>query len=544
MLLETASIEKVGANRYVYMLVEPGFLRTYEADTARNPLGSTSTLKEGGKVLGPAHALLPNVEALGAGRYAHRGRRLDFSSSDNSDPRANGREYQVRATIVVAPGVRDGLRYAGMALLGLWLISFTAYRLWVSNWLRRVLPSLRFYAMQLVITIAIVLAAVEVWARIYPPEDTEVWPGRFDARLGFVFKPNARVTHTNGLDFKATDRSNPSGFLDRPFPPAKRTPNECRVAFLGDSFLEAAQVKIPQKLQVLFERKYNEGASGRRARSFALGYSGTGQLNQIPFYDYVAKPLKPDVVVLVFVANDFSNNSALLESVRHGWWPTKPPRMFARLTPSGKIALQEIAPDWKRYRMPRAPTETSRLHNYLISKSRFYRWFYKKLELLAPGIADLIGGNVLEGDAYSFRLRYLALANPRYESAFRGWEYPKDLGIDAMFNAKRKLPPAFSNALRFTRFSFQEFKRRAARDGFRLLIYATYNVTGGFLQRLRDMARAEGIDLVSQADYLIENKLDPAKARWKHDAHWSPQGHIWAARQLADYFREQSVCAK
>jgi len=49
---------------------------------------------EDNKVLGPPHSIHHDIETIGMGRYSHwTGFGLMFSSSDNTDPRYNGRTY-------------------------------------------------------------------------------------------------------------------------------------------------------------------------------------------------------------------------------------------------------------------------------------------------------------------------------------------------------------------------------------------------------------------------------------------------------------------
>jgi hypothetical protein len=57
--------------------------------------GSRIRLFEDGKALGPAHVSHDEIRRLGAGRFSHWGAQLYFSTSDNSDPRSNGRHYTV-----------------------------------------------------------------------------------------------------------------------------------------------------------------------------------------------------------------------------------------------------------------------------------------------------------------------------------------------------------------------------------------------------------------------------------------------------------------
>ncbi|MFA7158406.1 MAG: hypothetical protein WC299_03800 [Kiritimatiellia bacterium] len=60
------------------------------------PGRSKIILLEDGKPLGPAHTAHIETAAKGLGRWSHWGARgIQFSSSDNSDPRTNGRQYKV-----------------------------------------------------------------------------------------------------------------------------------------------------------------------------------------------------------------------------------------------------------------------------------------------------------------------------------------------------------------------------------------------------------------------------------------------------------------
>lgn len=58
--------------------------------------GSSLRLFEDGEPLGPPHAPHVDIRTLGGGRFSHWGARVYFSTSDGSDPRTNGRNYDVR----------------------------------------------------------------------------------------------------------------------------------------------------------------------------------------------------------------------------------------------------------------------------------------------------------------------------------------------------------------------------------------------------------------------------------------------------------------
>jgi hypothetical protein len=63
------------------------------ADTPEAPDKSPVILYEDGTPLGPAHSVHDDISKHGHGRFSHWGKIVVFSTSDNSDPRTNGREY-------------------------------------------------------------------------------------------------------------------------------------------------------------------------------------------------------------------------------------------------------------------------------------------------------------------------------------------------------------------------------------------------------------------------------------------------------------------
>jgi lysophospholipase L1-like esterase len=60
------------------------------------PQASTVEIYEDDHLLGPPHTMHDAIRRAGAGSYSHWGQGLYFSTSDNSDPNSNGRQYTVR----------------------------------------------------------------------------------------------------------------------------------------------------------------------------------------------------------------------------------------------------------------------------------------------------------------------------------------------------------------------------------------------------------------------------------------------------------------
>ena len=90
----------------------PGVFESHDDDS-----GLTSSLKlfESGRESGPAHALLDDIRNQGAGRYAHLGRRVFFSTNGTADPNNHSRDFSVSYPVQAKPA-------SIIVLLLIWLL--------------------------------------------------------------------------------------------------------------------------------------------------------------------------------------------------------------------------------------------------------------------------------------------------------------------------------------------------------------------------------------------------------------------------------------
>jgi hypothetical protein len=88
------------------------------------PSSARLALFENGIPLGPEDASHELIRNSGQGAYSHWGKTLYFSSSDNSDPRTNGRDYSYR----VSAGLKRIVERAGIVAAILGLFCFTLLR--------------------------------------------------------------------------------------------------------------------------------------------------------------------------------------------------------------------------------------------------------------------------------------------------------------------------------------------------------------------------------------------------------------------------------
>ena len=414
------------------------------------------------------------------------------------------------------------------------------------------------------LTVVVFTIFAEGYFRLTVPFNKNYWPSQFSPNVGHTLLPGATLKHTNGTDYWQEHKINSIGFLDREPPNKSKKPNECRVAIIGDSFVEAVQVPLAKKFQVILENNLEQQHPDIDFTTLALGYSGTGQSNQLAFYDHFAKNYEIDLLILVFVENDFANNSSILEAIRRNHHPEHQPRyFFVRDPATGYFRGKDISPDFRGFHLvknkqtrPKARRETT--HTWLMQHSYFYLWLHKHLAIDFPAVANLLSGTEKNADHRTpWRERMEALEKIEgFENVFSGWRFPDDLNENMIFLAE-KLPGVFEDAIGATEASFSAFKERAINDGFSLLVLSGYGVKNmrvnnnydrellenGYFHRLAEILDRLNIPLIDQYDYIKSGGGEMMNARFARDAHWSETGHRWAAEAVTAFLgNDVSFC--
>lgn len=411
------------------------------------------------------------------------------------------------------------------------------------------LPPLKFRLMRrLLAWNALLLAAgllafalgAEVWLRLTTPFTESSLPTEFVPGAGLLRHPNAEMRHTNNRDYWAVSRSNRLGFIDGEPPDPERAAASCRIAVFGDSYVEALQVPNDEKLQVRLEELADRELPELDVAASAFGREGTGQINQLAFYDRYARALRPNVVALVFTTNDVSDNHPALSGLQWGVDPDRLPLVSAAKGADGAFALRPPYPNSEAHRLaaPSSPSLTARAWGRLASASYAAKWVDARMR-------GLLAGDGGGADA-QFVVRAEEVARrPGYEGFLDGWR-PTNVSDLQDYYGRPDPPPVFREALEFTAFALDEFAARAERDGAALVVLAAH-VNGGegsrYMAKPQAMAEERGVPVVNQYDYIVRNQGNPGAASWPNDAHWSPQGHQWAAEALLEWIRENpEVC--
>ena len=293
---------------------------------------------------------------------------------------------------------------------------------------------------------------------------------------------------------------------------------------IGDSFVEAKQVPIVDKFHVRLEELAARHLPHLDITTSAYGQAGTGQINQLPYYDEFARHLSPKLVVLVFVPNDFENNSPVLSALRWRTHLDRQPFVTAIRDENDALKLRPPYRDWQRRLLPLS--DDVRIGEHL-------RWSYFVYELYS--------------DLYPLfsSFRHQLIGHPSYEVLL---DEGQVMFRRIWFN-KKTLPPSQEKELAFTAFGLDQFVERTKRDGASLVILTIHDMrTRGYpaFDRLNAMAEARGIPVIDQYDYIRRQGADPeTDPIWTRDFHWNAQGHQWAAEALLEYIKENpEVCTR
>ena len=402
------------------------------------------------------------------------------------------------------------------------------------RWMR-VLRLFGWNVLLLTTGLALIAAAGEAWLRLtkpfmYPSKSSLFVPG-----VGVLYEPGSEARWTNQSDYWTVTRANRWGFLDRPPPSPERAAAGCHVALIGDSFVEAKQVPIADKVQVRLEDLARRRLPRLDVTTSAFGFRHTGQVNQLPFYDHYARRLRPKLLVLVFVLNDFPDNSLILRAILWGLNPDRQPWTTAARGADGGFELRPPDPEFRRFRL--SPdlriTLAHRSLMWMARRSWFVAWAVREFGAKTPRLPRFLRQQ---------RQRWREVLS---QSPGHGWLGGPRLDRYLMRNrvfgwvfAEEHLPPVFSEALAATGFALDEFKARAERDGAALVILATHDMRReGYraLDRLLVLAGARGIPVIDQHEYIVRQGGDPRAVSWRRD--------YWAAEALFEWLeRHQDVC--
>ena len=380
--------------------------------------------------------------------------------------------------------------------------------------------------------------AGEAYFRLTRPFLVTDVPSQFVDGVGVIREPNAELRYANWHDDNfVVSRVNGLGFLDREPISAERAAAGCHIAFIGDSFVEAMEAPIADKFHARLEAMASRELPRLGITTQAYGMTNTGQINQIPFYDEYARRLSPKLVVLVFYFNDFADNITAMQALNYGADPDRLPYTSAQRDDSGELNLRPPDAEYSRFHVPK-------------TQERWYGGYWKRLRRISYFAKWLDTKGLIRVAEYPSPIA--AWENMIDERPCCAWlldEYqPANWSRAYRLYLEERLPPIYEDALEYTRFSMEQFKRRADSDGTQLAILSATGEIGTRgdppFERLSSIADALGIPVISVYDYIVDKGHDEWDGRWSFDKHWTATGHEWAAEAVLEWLKaNQEVCA-
>lgn len=390
-------------------------------------------------------------------------------------------------------------------------------------------------------TSLIVIGEIYLWLTV--PFMEESITRRFVPGVGLLYAPNTELKFTNRLDYWTQTRTNSLGFIDREPPSNERAIESCHITVIGDSFVEAREVPIDAKVQVQLEKLSHERISKFDVTTSAFGRSYSSQIDQISLYDYYARDLQPNLLVLVFVDNDFIENSALLRYLNSSLDPDHPPFPYAVRLDTGRIHIRPPDPDYLEFRRDKFDP-----HGDIFPSTFLGRWLNRKLQ---PTLGDILSKLAGIRPKFADNIRTFS-QRPHFARITDNWTPTTRQRLVRRF-LEDEPPLIVSEALAFSAFGLAEFKRRADRDGFSLVILASHTVSPtpphlhGLSKSWRDIlsgiAAANGIPVIYQEDHIRARGGRIEDLHFANDLHWNSTGHRWAAEAVVEYLRQNpDIC--
>ncbi len=362
-------------------------------------------------------------------------------------------------------------------------------------------------ALQMFAALFVVTLVMEVLLRLcgisYPYLHT------INPDLGFGLKPGAAMWQRD--EGEAFLQVNSQGFLDREHTLPKPL-GTLRIAFLGNSYVEADQVAQEKKFLSLLEQVLSAcpGAHGKHIETLNFGIDAYSTAQDFILLRQKVLAYQPDVVVLVFFpGNDVQSNTV-------AWSHTLDRPYFSLL--NGKL----IENDEFR-QTPFFQWQTSfplRVFHTLIDHSRVAQVIYQRLKMMKAGEQTTSGDeNNLQDGAYSL---------PKSADWSEAWDVTDAL-IVAMASDTKQNQASFLVAIGDR--SEEVDPDPSHRIAGKITDFSSPVV------RLQALGESHGFDVLSLApllaSYAASKNVYLHGFSDTHVGHWNSDGHLAVATSMA-----------
>lgn len=385
----------------------------------------------------------------------------------------------------------------------------------------------RIAAVALLCLIGVVVAVglLEITTRLFFPTSDFFY--EWDSAIGMKLVPLKKGRSVRRGVFDVQVEVNSAGFRDREHAIAK-PPGTRRVVLLGDSFIEAMQVRFEESLTPLLEQRLQ---SSGPTELISLSVSGTGTAREYLALREYGLRYQPDLVLLFFVGNDVSDNSRELKQLSYLPYP--------QTTPAGEL-VRDAAGRPLFTPFHDQSSYLSAISSAVRDHSKAYRLVREAVDS-SPGINGLL-----------YKLRLISTP-PEAVNAPIG----DNFGFYEIYRVEQK--PVWQQAWNVTEQLMLAVRDLATENGASfgvVLIPAVWDVDDaaweGILNQLplmretpldrerpsrllSEFLTANGVPVVNLLPAFRDRAPTlPAPPYLRGDAHWAPEGHRLAAELLKE----------
>jgi lysophospholipase L1-like esterase len=234
--------------------------------------------------------------------------------------------------------------------------------------------SLLFRVISIVLVFGLMCCLGELGLRILPLGKYRSAPFRqYDSQLGLSLIPNRHLIHSRGC-FQGEVSINRWGMRDRDRT-LEKPPGEFRIAMVGDSGVEAVQVKPDEVVNIRMEKLLRDKGY-RNIEILSFGVEGIGTTQELLLYEQKVRQFHPDLVLLMFSDNDVFNNSSTLQPKVYGIHDWYAP--YYNLLPDGELVFQPV--EHRYFEGPRSYLEDHSVLFYYLERTwlrldvPLYKW--------------------------------------------------------------------------------------------------------------------------------------------------------------------------
>ena len=291
-----------------------------------------------------------------------------------------------------------------------------------------------------------------------------------------------------------------------------------RIAIMGDSFVEALQVKTEETFVKLLEQKLNQLNDGWQYEVMNFGVSGYGPDQEWLWWRKTARQFKPDLTIVMLSHNDLTdiklNQLVSLTAGGLRWQQSNEPAAFKLLV---KQALRQVFTiHWlgqKLQRLPGIKVQLIKLRNWIFSDQSLIA--ERELSQLDRRLKDI-------------PLEVQLFIEPSYTQEEKYWDLTQTL----IKTWAAEIEASGSELLLTVSTADPQFYALRRREF--LGVYAPEDLyrTEALDERVKTLAQDLQVGWVGLYPALAEAAERGDKIHFTYDGHWTPRGHQIVAKTL------------